>query len=62
MYITHLVNKDEFENEIKNGTYGSNSINEFGFIHCSDLDTCYLVTPNFKNDLNERVLLLINNR
>lgn len=59
MYIIHSVNKNEFENEIKSGKYGSNSIKKFGFIHCSDLDTYYLVAPNFKNDMCERLILLI---
>ena len=59
MYIIHSVNKLEFENEIKTGKYGSKSIEKCGFIHCSDLDTYYLVAPNFKNDLNDRLILLI---
>ena len=59
MYIIHSVNKEEFEDEIKNGSYGRKSLEKFGFIHCSDLDTYYLVAPNFKEDLNDRLILLI---
>ena len=59
MCIIHSVNKEEFENEIKTGSYGRKSLEKFGFIHCSDLDTYYLVAPNFKEDLNDRLILLI---
>ena len=59
MYIIHSVNKNEYENEIKHGYYGKKSIGKFGFIHCSDLDTYYLVAPNFKEDLEDRLILLI---
>lgn len=59
MYIIHSVNKEEYEKEIKKGTYGRKSIEKYGFIHCSDLDTYYLVAPNFKNDRNKRLILLI---
>ncbi len=59
MYIIHSVIKKEFENEIKSGYYGNNSIKKFGFIHCSDLDTYYLVAPNFKNENMDRLILLI---
>lgn len=59
MYIIHSVNKKEYEEEIKTGYYGKKSIEKFGFVHCSDLDTYYLVAPNFKDDYNERIILLI---
>lgn len=59
MMIIHSVNKDVFENEIKTGHYGRDSLKRFGFIHCSDLDTYYLVAPNFKDDYTEKVILLI---
>lgn len=57
MYILHSVKKNEFENGLE--YYGEKSIKEFEFIHCSDLDTYYLVAPNFKEDMDERVLLVI---
>ena len=59
MYIIHVANKPLFENEIKSGAYGSESLKRCGFIHCSDLDTYYLVAPNFKDDPDEKVILLI---
>ena len=59
MYIIHSAVKEEFENEIKLGFYGQNSLEKFGFIHCSDLDTYYLVAPNFKNENKDRLILLI---
>lgn len=59
MYIIHSVIKEEFENEIKNGKYGSSSIKKYGFIHCSDMDTYSLVAPNFKDDYRERLVLVI---
>ena len=59
MYIIHVANKALFENEIKSGAYGSESLKRCGFIHCSDLDTYYLVAPNFRNDFTEKVILLI---
>ena len=59
MYIIHVANKDLFENEIKSGAYGSESLKRCGFIHCSDLDTYYLVAPNFRNDTDEKVILVI---
>ena len=59
MYIIHVANKPLFENEIKSGAYGSESLKRCGFIHCSDLDTYYLVAPNFRNDTDEKVILVI---
>ena len=59
MIIIHIANKDEFEKEIKTGHYGTASLQKCGFIHCSDLDTYYLVAPNFKNDYTEKVILVI---
>ena len=59
MIIMHTANKSEFEAEIQTGSYGSKSLGRCGFIHCSDLDTYYLVAPNFKNDYTEKVILLI---
>ena len=58
MYIIHVANKEEYENEITTGSYGRKSLERCGFIHCSDLDTYYLVAPNFKDDPDEKVILL----
>lgn len=59
MIIMHTANRDEYEIEIKTGHYGKNSLNKYGFIHCSDFDTYYLVAPNFKDDYAEKVILAI---
>ena len=59
MYIIHVANKDEYEKEITTGSYGRKSLERCGFIHCSDLDTYYLVAPNFRNDPDEKVILVI---
>lgn len=56
MYILH----SEIKKDFLDNTYGEKSLNQFGFIHCSELDTYYLVAPNFKDDDAERVLLVIN--
>lgn len=59
MYIIHVAGKDEYEKEIAAGSYGRRSLEKCGFIHCSDLDTYYLVAPNFRNDPDEKVILVI---
>lgn len=59
MIIMHTANRDEYEKEIATGSYGAQSLERSGFIHCSDLDTYYLVAPNFRNDFTEKVILLI---
>lgn len=58
MYILHSVRKNDFD--IKNNYYGHKSIENFGYIHCSDMDTYGLVAPNFKEEIEERLLLVIN--
>lgn len=57
MYILHSGKKSDFN--INKKYYGNESINKFGFIHCSDIDTYYLVAPNFKEEKEERLLLVI---
>ena len=59
MYIIHSADKREFEDEIKSGEYGRKSIEKYGFIHCSDLDTYYLISPKFKDYIGERIIILI---
>ena len=59
MFIIHIADKNEFEKEIETGFYGTKSLEKCGFIHCSDLDTYYLVAPNFKDDFCEKVILVI---
>jgi len=55
MYIVHSeLKKDYIDN-----TWQEKNLDKFGFIHCSDIDTYYLVAPNFKDENKERVLLVI---
>ena len=56
MIIMHTANKAEYENEIKTEYYGVKSLERCGFIHCSDLDTYYMVAPIFKDDYTEKVI------
>ena len=59
MYIIHSLKKDIW-NEYKNQKYyGHYSIEKFGFIHCSEISTYKWVAPNFKNETDELVLLVI---
>lgn len=58
MYIFHCVRKSDYDPSAE--FYGEASVKKCGFIHCSDLDTYYLVAPNFRDDPEERILLLIN--
>lgn len=58
MYIFHCVRKCDYDPSAE--FYGEASVRKCGFIHCSDIDTYYLVAPNFKDDYEERILLLIN--
>ena len=57
MYIFHCVRKRGFD--LTSEFYGEDSVKKCGFIHCSDIDTYYLVAPNFRDDPEERILLLI---
>lgn len=57
MYILHSVLEKDFDKNSK--YYGEESIKKFGFIHCSELDTYELVAPNFKDEEELRVLLVI---
>ena len=59
MIIIHVANKDEYEAEIRSGSYGLSALKRSGFIHCSELDTYYLVAPNFKADSAEKLILVI---
>lgn len=58
MYIIHSLIKTAWEEAEKQGIYGEYSLNKFGFIHCSEIDTYEYVAPNFK-DLNEEMVLLV---
>lgn len=57
MYIVHSVLKKDFDQNME--YYGQSSLDRSGFIHCSDIDTYELVAPNFKDEDEERILLVI---
>lgn len=59
MYIIHCL-KEKVWNEYKNKEYyGEDSLIKFGFIHCSEISTYQWVAPNFKNETDNLVLLVI---
>jgi len=57
MYIFHCVRKEDYNPNVP--FYGEASVKKCGFIHCSDIDTYFLVAPNFRDDPKDRILLLI---
>lgn len=59
MYIIHSL-KEDIWNIYKNQKYyGEYSIDKFGFIHCSEISTYRWVAPNFANEADNLVLLVI---
>lgn len=59
MLIVHSLTKEFWDTYKDEDFYGEYSLNKFGFIHCSDIDTYHLVAPNFKNETKEMILILI---
>lgn len=59
MIILHALTKSLWNTYQDKDFYGELSLEKFGFIHCSDIDTYHLVAPNFKNEPDEMVLLVI---
>jgi uncharacterized protein (DUF952 family) len=59
MIILHCIKKETWE-EAKNKKYfGEKNIAADGFIHCSPVKYMWRVAPNFKNVMDEMVLLCI---
>lgn len=59
MYIIHSL-KEKIWNDYKSKKYyGEDSLNRFGFIHCSEISTYQWVAPIFKDDSVDLVLLVI---
>ncbi|RSD28419.1 DUF952 domain-containing protein [Mesobacillus subterraneus] len=57
MIILHCITESKW-NECKGKTsYGEESVEAFGFIHCSSIDDFWRVAPNFKS-VKEPLLLL----
>ena len=57
MYIVHSVLEKDIDLALE--YYGHSSLEKSGYIHCSDIDTYELVAPNFKDEDEERILLVI---
>lgn len=59
MYIIHSL-KEDIWNAYKNKKYyGESSIHKCGFIHCSEISTYKWVAPNFANETDKYVILVI---
>lgn len=59
MIILHALTKKFWDTYNNTDVYGDWSLKKYGFIHCSDINTYHYVAPNFKNEPDEMVLLLI---
>ncbi len=59
MIILHALTKKFWDTYQEKNFYGDYSLNKYGFIHCSDISTYHLVAPNFKNEHDEMILLVI---
>ena len=59
MKIIHSLTKEFWDTYNDKDFYGDYSLNKFGFIHCSDINTYHFVAPNFKNENKEMILLVI---
>lgn len=59
MIILHALTKKFWDTYYDKIYYGEYSLEKFGFIHCSDINTYHYVAPNFKDETDKMVLLLI---
>lgn len=59
MVILHALTKKFWDTYKDKSEYGDWSLNNCGFIHCSDVNTFHYVAPNFKDEKDEMVLLVI---
>ncbi|MGN1347756.1 MAG: DUF952 domain-containing protein [Acutalibacteraceae bacterium] len=59
MYIIHCLKEKTWDEYKSQKYYGEESLNRFGFIHCSEITTYQWVAPNFKNETDNLVLLVI---
>lgn len=57
MIILHCLTKSKWDKVKENSYYGRESIEAFGFIHCSSIENFWRVAPNFK-DVDEPLVLL----
>ncbi len=59
MIILHALTKSFWDICRSQAQYGQRSLDRCGFIHCSDIATYGRVAPNFKDEEQEMLLLLI---
>lgn len=59
MYILHCLKKSTWEACKGQAYYGRRSLEACGFIHCSEIDTYADVAPNFADEPDALVLLVI---
>lgn len=59
MIILHALTKSLWDTYRDQDSYGQRSLDRCGFIHCSDLSTYERVAPNFKDEVQEMLLLVI---
>ena len=59
MYIIHSLKEAIWNNYKNKKYYGEVSIDKCGFIHCSEISTYKWVAPNFANETDSYVILVI---
>ena len=59
MVIIHCVPKKLWDAYAKKDFYGNESIEDCGFIHCSEVSAYPFVAPNFKNTKEDLLILAI---
>lgn len=59
MIILHSLTKKFWDTYKNNNFYGDLALDKYGFIHCSDVSTYHYVAPNFKDESEEMILLVI---
>jgi uncharacterized protein (DUF952 family) len=59
MTIIHWITRREWEKDLINDYVGKESVEKYGFMHCSEPDTFYEVAPYLKDIDEESVLLVI---
>lgn len=57
--ILHCMKKSIWEKNKHKNSWGDDLVEASGFIHCSSVEYFWRVAPNFKNVIDEMVLLCI---
>lgn len=58
MIIIHSLTEKLWKQYNGKNFYGTEQIEEYGYIHCSEISSYKYVAPNFK-ETNEKMLLLV---